>query len=152
MVQPMWIHATSLGFVRSPPAMHESSLQARFQQISSRASLPISMRWSCRRSGHENRPLIILEAQSAGLPVIASKLGGMAELIEHGRTGLLFQPGDAHDLVRQLTVVRHDATLAESLAAERSRVMTIPREMASLESLYVQLRSARDKGLPPVNE
>ena len=95
---------------------------------------------------YENRPLIILEAQSAGLPVIASRLGGMAELIEHGRTGLLFQPGDAHDLVRQLTIVRNDATLAESLAAQRSRVMTIPREMASLESLYVQLRAARGKG------
>ncbi len=39
-----------------------------------------------------------------------------------------------------------DATLAESLAAQRSRVMTIPREMASLESLYVQLRAARGKG------
>ena len=48
----------------------------------------------------------IMEAYAKGTPVIASNLGAMAELVQHGRTGLHFQTGDAEDLaakVRQLT-------------------------------------------------
>ena len=46
------------------------------------------------------RPLI--EAFAHGLPVIASRLGTLAELIEPGRNGLLFEPGSGRDLARRL--------------------------------------------------
>jgi glycosyltransferase involved in cell wall biosynthesis len=51
---------------------------------------------------YENFPRTIVEAFAQGLPVIASRLGAMAEIIEHGRTGLLFEPGDAHELARTM--------------------------------------------------
>jgi glycosyltransferase involved in cell wall biosynthesis len=51
---------------------------------------------------YENRPFVILEAQAAGRPVVTSRLGGMAELVMHERDGLLFEPGNAADLARQL--------------------------------------------------
>jgi glycosyltransferase involved in cell wall biosynthesis len=51
---------------------------------------------------YENFPRTLVEAFGAGLPVIASRLGAMAELVEHGITGLLFAPGDAADLAAQL--------------------------------------------------
>ena len=51
---------------------------------------------------YENFPRTIAEAYACGLPVIASRLGVMAELVEDGRTGLLFAPGDAHDLARKI--------------------------------------------------
>jgi glycosyltransferase involved in cell wall biosynthesis len=51
---------------------------------------------------YENFPRTLVEAFGAGLPVIASRLGAMAELVEHGVTGLLFTPGDARDLAGQL--------------------------------------------------
>jgi glycosyltransferase involved in cell wall biosynthesis len=51
---------------------------------------------------YENFPLTIVEALACGLPVIASRLGAMAELIEDGRTGLLFEPGSANDLAQKL--------------------------------------------------
>lgn len=45
---------------------------------------------------------VAIEAFAKGTPVIASDLGAMSELIEHGRTGLLFSPGDPQDLIKQV--------------------------------------------------
>lgn len=51
---------------------------------------------------YENFPRTLVEAYACGLPVIASRLGAMAELVQDGRTGLLFNPGDAHDLAEKM--------------------------------------------------
>jgi|SRR5271155_3231309 glycosyltransferase involved in cell wall biosynthesis len=47
---------------------------------------------------YECFPMVIVEAFAAGVPVIASKLGAMAELVESGKTGLHFSPGNASHL------------------------------------------------------
>jgi glycosyltransferase involved in cell wall biosynthesis len=47
---------------------------------------------------YEVFPMVIAEAYVSGIPVIASRLGAMTELIRDGQTGLLFNPGDADDL------------------------------------------------------
>ena len=51
---------------------------------------------------YEGSPMTIIEAFACGLPVIASNLGSMAEAVTHGKTGLLFDPGDAMDLARKV--------------------------------------------------
>lgn len=51
---------------------------------------------------YEATPRPLVEAFASGLPVIASRLGTLAELIEPGRNGLLFAPGSARDLARRL--------------------------------------------------
>jgi glycosyltransferase involved in cell wall biosynthesis len=51
---------------------------------------------------YENFPRTLVEAFACGLPVIGSRLGALAELIEDGRTGLLFDAGSATDLARKL--------------------------------------------------
>lgn len=51
---------------------------------------------------YENFPLVIVEAFACGLPVVASQMGAMGEVIEHGRTGLHFRPGDAEDLAAKV--------------------------------------------------
>jgi len=51
---------------------------------------------------HENLPYVILEAMSYGIPVIGSNIGGIPELIEHKKTGLLFAPRDRDDLEKQV--------------------------------------------------
>ena len=51
---------------------------------------------------YENFPRTIVEAFACGLPVIASRLGAMAELVRDGETGLLFEPGNAQDLAAKL--------------------------------------------------
>jgi glycosyltransferase involved in cell wall biosynthesis len=51
---------------------------------------------------YEGLPMTIVEAFACGVPVIASRLGTMAEVVTDGETGLLFNPGDAPDLAAKL--------------------------------------------------
>jgi glycosyltransferase involved in cell wall biosynthesis len=51
---------------------------------------------------YETFSLIGMEAFACGKPVIASRLGAMAELVEEGKTGLLFEPGNADDLASKI--------------------------------------------------
>jgi glycosyltransferase involved in cell wall biosynthesis len=52
---------------------------------------------------YEAFPLVAVEAFANGLPVVASRLGSMAEIVEDGRTGLHFTTGDARDLAEKVT-------------------------------------------------
>ena len=51
---------------------------------------------------YENFPRSLVEAFACGLPVVASRLGAMAELVDDKRTGLLFEPGNGEDLKAKL--------------------------------------------------
>lgn len=51
---------------------------------------------------HENAPFVVLEARAAGLPVLASRFDGLAEVVADGLDGELFTPGDASDLAARL--------------------------------------------------
>jgi glycosyltransferase involved in cell wall biosynthesis len=56
-----------------------------------------------------------VEAMAAGRPVVASRLGGLQFTVADGATGLLFEPGNAHDLARKLETLLDDADLRERL-------------------------------------
>jgi glycosyltransferase involved in cell wall biosynthesis len=51
---------------------------------------------------YEGFPMVVAESYSAGTPIIGSRLGALAELIEDGVTGLHFEPGSADDLARKV--------------------------------------------------
>ena len=69
---------------------------------------------------YEGLPLTILEAFATGLPVIASDLGSMPELVDAGRTGLLFRPGSATDLAEKvLWAASHKLEMKGMCAAAR---------------------------------
>lgn len=51
---------------------------------------------------YEQFPRTIAEAFACGLPVIASRLGALAEIVDDGRTGLLFESGNAQDLAKKI--------------------------------------------------
>ena len=70
---------------------------------------------------YEMCPLVILEAMSLGLPVIASRTGGLAELVDDGRTGFLFEPGDARELARKIRELWRDLDLCSQLGAAARR-------------------------------
>lgn len=62
---------------------------------------------------YEGHPRTAVEAFARGLPVIASRIGAIPEIVEDARTGLLFTPGDADDLVAK---IRHAAVNREQMA------------------------------------
>ena len=69
-----------------------------------------------RPSYTEGMPLAVLEAMASGVCVVASGIPGNAEVVDHGRTGLLFPPGDAVALETALATVLADAGLRRRLA------------------------------------
>jgi glycosyltransferase involved in cell wall biosynthesis len=54
---------------------------------------------------YEHFPRVLVEAFATGTPVIAPKLGAMAEIVDDGRTGLHFKPGDAADLAAKVRLL-----------------------------------------------
>lgn len=68
-------------------------------------------------SDEEPFGLILLEAQACRVPVVASASGGPAEFIDHGETGMLFPPGDAHALARVLARLLTDPDFRAHIAA-----------------------------------
>ncbi len=72
------------------------SPEAVTQEMARAAFLVMPSEW------YEGFPVTLAEAFCQGLPVIASRLGAMAEIVEDGVTGLHFAPGDAHDLAAKV--------------------------------------------------
>jgi starch synthase len=56
-----------------------------------------------------------IEAMASGTPVVASSLGGLPEVVEHGVTGFLVEPGNVADLRERLAQILGDPPLAERL-------------------------------------
>jgi glycosyltransferase involved in cell wall biosynthesis len=81
---------------------------------------------------YENTPFVVLEAFAAGIPVIASDLGGLSEVVEHERNGLLFQAGDAQALAAAIRRLVAEPGLYASLCPEPPR---------SIADDYVQFRA-----------
>ncbi|HET8651175.1 MAG TPA: glycosyltransferase family 4 protein [Gaiellaceae bacterium] len=74
-------------------------------------------------SASEGMPMSVLEAMAAGLPVVASRVGGVPELVVDGETGLLVDPGRPDDLAAALLRLVRDARLRRRLGdAGRARV------------------------------
>lgn len=85
---------------------------------------------------YENCPNVILEAFAHRTPIVASNLGGMAELVHDGENGLLFALGDADDLVRQLRRLLDDPCLLPALRAGIGPVKSVAQEVDELEAIY----------------
>jgi glycosyltransferase involved in cell wall biosynthesis len=95
---------------------------------------------------YEGFPVSVLEAFATGTPVIASRIGSLAELIEDGVTGLLANPGDAQDLAGRLRwAVDHPHEMRTMGASARQRYETVyrgPAHLTALLSTYQRLATA----------
>jgi glycosyltransferase involved in cell wall biosynthesis len=98
---------------------------------------------------YEGFPTVIVEAYAVGLPVIASDLGSMSSLIDHGRTGLHFRSGDPNDLAKQVEwASTHPSELecmGEGARAEFEAKYTSNRNYRLLMEIYETVTS-RGKG------
>jgi glycosyltransferase involved in cell wall biosynthesis len=88
----------------------------------------------------ENAPLTIYSAQAAGVPVVASDLRGMSEVVSHGENGLLFEPGNVADLTTQLRRLSTDPGLVDRLAADARPPMAASEGVDRLLALYDEIR------------
>jgi glycosyltransferase involved in cell wall biosynthesis len=94
---------------------------------------------------YENTPLVIYSALVAGIPVIASNLGGMAEIVRHGENGLLFESGDPEDLARQLNRLIEEPGLLEKLGGNAGNMRSVEDSVDEMLTLYERLRKNRQK-------
>jgi glycosyltransferase involved in cell wall biosynthesis len=107
--------------------------------------------WTQVVPGRWEEPLgnVTLEAMMRGTAVVASGLGGPAEVVLHGRTGLLVEPASAGSLAAALSNLLLDRDLCERLgAAGRALALeryTEDRVVARFEKLYAELLSARSR-------
>ncbi len=84
----------------------------------------------------------IIEAFACGRPVLASRLGAMAELVDDGRTGLLFEPGNARDLAEKIRfMLDHPAErerMGREARAEFERKYTAEANYPQLMAIYAK--------------
>jgi len=85
-------------------------------------------------------PVVLMEALAAGLPVIATAVGGVGELVKDGETGCLIAPGDAAALCDAILRMFGDAAMRARMgAAGRARIeagFTARDEAARLATLF----------------
>ena len=92
---------------------------------------------------------VALEAMCAGLPVVASRVGGLPEVVVHGETGLLVPAGDSEALAEALVQVLRDPDLRRSLGdagRRRARLFTVERHCARMTRVYAR---AVERGWAP---
>ena len=98
----------------------------------------------------DGMPNALLEAYAAGLPVIATSVGGCPEAVDDNRTGLLVPPGDPDALAAAIARLAGDAPLREKLAAEGHRwarerfaVEVVTRQYAALYDRLLERNAPR---------
>jgi glycosyltransferase involved in cell wall biosynthesis len=91
-------------------------------------------------SRFEGHPLALLEAMALGRPVLATRVGGVPEIVTHERTGLLVAPEDPEALAAALVRLASDpelcARLGAAAAAYTRAEFDVRRTVAALETLY----------------
>jgi glycosyltransferase involved in cell wall biosynthesis len=91
---------------------------------------------------YEGFPMVLVEAFAHGLPVLATRLGSMADIIEDGKTGLLFNPGDAADLANKAQWLLDHPQQAQALGDNARQVYlekyTPEQNYQQLMTIYAQ--------------
>ncbi len=105
---------------------------------------------------NEGLPLVILEAMAAGLPVVASEVDGVPEVIRHGATGLLAPPKDPDGLAAEIGKLLGDASLRRALGERArdavARRFTVEGFGAAMRAVYMHmLRGRETRGHAPLN-
>ncbi|HZO97871.1 MAG TPA: glycosyltransferase [Gaiellaceae bacterium] len=104
-------------------------------------------------SGNEGTPVVAIEALAAGRPVVATRVGGIPDVVEDGEDGFLVAPGDVDGIAAALERLARDRALRRRLG-EHGRARVVPRYRVErlvddVDALYRELLSERGLPLPP---
>jgi glycosyltransferase involved in cell wall biosynthesis len=95
--------------------------------------LVVPSRW------YENTPLVMQSALASKTPLVATNLGGMSEIIEHNKNGLLFELNNADALRGELLRLVNDPALLSRLRDGIERERTVAQMVDDIESIYMQV-------------
>ncbi|MBA3709427.1 MAG: glycosyltransferase family 4 protein [Planctomycetes bacterium] len=95
-------------------------------------------------TGYEGFPLVLVEALASGTPCLVPDLGGMPDIIESDRLGLVFTPGDAADFARSARELWETAPrMRAACRAEYEARYTPSRNLSMLQRIYDNVRNHR---------
>lgn len=91
----------------------------------------------------EGLPMVLMEAMAQQLPVIATAVGGVGELVIDGETGLLIAPGDINALAEKMVVINRENQLRQKLALSGYehvvRNFNVVNQVKKIEAIYYDL-------------
>lgn len=88
---------------------------------------------------NENLPLVILEAFSTKTPVIASKIGGIPEIVKENVNGFLFNSGDAGKLNEKIEFIINNPEVIKKFQSNTPKVKSIKENAQEMEEIYADL-------------
>jgi glycosyltransferase involved in cell wall biosynthesis len=99
-------------------------------------------------SGNEGTPVSAIEALASGRPVVATRVGGVPDVVRDGEDGFLVDPGDVEQLAERLALLARDPALRERMgSAGRERVLpryAVDRLVDDVDRLYKSLLARTD--------
>src|SRR6266498_299444 len=126
--------AHELGIVRDTLFLGYQEDVAQFYAAFDALVLPSSI---------EGTPVSAIEALAAGRPVVATRVGGVPDVVEEGEDGFLVEPGATEELAERLAQLAADPELRERMGrAGRDRVLpryAVPRLVDDVDRLYLSL-------------
>jgi L-malate glycosyltransferase len=130
----------------------KAGLQASVAFLGRRSDIPdvlASCDIAVLPSRAEGLPNAVLEYMAAGLPTVASRVGGNAELVEDGVTGLLVPPEDSQALSGAFLRLLRDPALAREIAANGQRLavenFSFERLIREVDQLYTELLQGKGR-------
>jgi glycosyltransferase involved in cell wall biosynthesis len=94
-------------------------------------------------SRYETFPMTILEAYACGKPIVASRVGGLKDLVKDGETGLLFEPGNVEQLAKSIFNLLNGNDAAKEMGLKGKNFVrenfTIEKVVERLEKVYEEV-------------